>query len=155
MWNTFNGFCGILVAIASFLFIWLLVWLSKRSEDGPFTFDAPGKPGSFEKLLQIYIDILKYVLGLASGSIILLIGSSSFRKSGYLPSAFASPLVLLTASIFFGLLVMLLLTMGYETYQHNTHPYTKIMYTRNIALGLSSLFCFCIGYAWLIFIVTI
>jgi hypothetical protein len=36
----------------------------------------------------------------------------------------------------------------------NTPPYTRFKYTRNLALGYGSLFCFCIGYAWLIFIVT-
>lgn len=149
-----NDFYGIIVAASLFFIIWLLVWLSKKSGEGPYSFDALGDTGAFEKLLQIYIDISKFILGLASGSIVLLVGFSSFRQSGHLPSSFASPLFLLTASILFGILLMVFLTMNYESYRHKTLPYTKFMYTRNLALGFSSLMCFCIGYVWLILIVT-
>jgi hypothetical protein len=134
--------------------VWLIVWLCKIKEKGPYRFDPLGEAGAFEKLLQTYIDISKFILGLASGSIVLLIGFSSFRESGLLPPSFASPLFLLTASVLYGILLMVLLTLNYESYKHKTADYTKFKYTRNLALGYSSLICFLVGYVWLIFIVT-
>lgn len=119
-----------------------------------FDFDAEGESGEFEKRLTSYIDISKFILGLASGSIVLLVGSSALRKAESLPTYFASPLFLLALSILYGILFMAFLTTNYEAYRHKTYDYTKFKYTRNAALGYSSLFCFCIGYAWLIFIVT-
>jgi hypothetical protein len=134
--------------------MWILIWFYKRNEQGSYDFDAQGETGAFEKFLQTYIDIMKFILGLATGSIVLLIGSSSFRESGLLPSSFASPLFLLTASILYGILLIVLLPLNYESYRHKTLPYTKFRYTRNLALGYSSLMCFLLGYGWLIFIVT-
>jgi hypothetical protein len=128
--------------------------LGTKGKGSSFEFDARGEPGAFEKLLATYLDILKFVLGLASGSIVLLVGSSTLRKSEHLPTSFASPLFLLTSSILYGILFMIFLTTNYESYRHKTSPYTKFMYTRNLALGYGGLFCFCIGYAWPIFIVT-
>jgi len=147
-------FIGIIISAGLFLLIWLIVEVCKRKEKGPYNFDALGQAGAFEKFLQTYIDIMKFILGLASGSIVLLIGFSSFRKSGLLPASFAPPLFLLTASILYGILLMVLLAINYESYCHKTKPYTKFMYTRNLALGYSSLMCFLIGYVWLILIVT-
>lgn len=154
MCDLFTGFCGIVVGAAVLLIMWLLAYLGTKGKGSLFEFDARGEPGAFEKLLAPYLDILKFVLGLASGSIVLLVGSSALRKSGHLPSSFASPLFLLTVSILYGILFMVFLTTNYESYRHKTSPYTRFMYTRNLALGYGSLFCFCIGYAWLIFIVT-
>ena len=118
-----------------------------------FDFDAQGEKGAFEKFLAVYLDLSKFLLGLASGSIVLLVGSSALRKSEHLPVSFASPLFLLTWSIFYGILFMIFLTTNYEAYRHKTSPYTRFKYTRNVAFGYSSLLCFCIGYIWLIFIV--
>jgi hypothetical protein len=134
--------------------MWLIVWFIKRNEQGPYAFDALGERRAFEKFLQTYIDIMKFILGLASGTIVLLVGSSSFRSSGLLPASFSSPLFLLTASILYGILLMVFLASNYESTRHKTTDYTKFMYTRNLALGYSSLMCFLIGYVWLIFIAT-
>jgi hypothetical protein len=155
MCDLFTGFCGIVVGVAVVI-MWLLALacLVTKGKGGPFDFDAQGESGAFEKLLATYLDILKFVLGLASGSIVLLVGSSALRKSEHLPSSFASPLFLLTMSILYGIFCMVLLTGNYEAYRHKTSPYTRFKYTRNLALGYSSLSCFCIGYVWLIFIVT-
>ena len=148
-----SKFSGIFVSVTLFFFVWLIVWLSKKNKIGPFKFDPPGQKGDFEKFLQTYTDIAKFVIGLASGSIVLLVGSSSFRQSGQLPSSFASPLFILTASILYGIFFMVFITLNYEAYRHKV-DYTMFMYTRNLALDLSSLLCFIIGYIWLVFIVT-
>ena len=150
-----NGFWGIIISVALFLVVWFFVWLGKIKQKGPFAFDPKGEPGAFEKLLQIYLDIMKFLLGLASGSIVLLVGSSALRESELLPAEFASPLFILAASILYGLLLMVFLTTNYESYRHGTVDYSKFMYTRNLALGFSSLLSFCIGYIWLIYVVTL
>lgn len=154
MCDLFTRFSGIVVGAAVLIIMWLLACWETKGMRGPFDFDAQGESGAFEKLLATYLDILKFVLGLASGSIVLLVGSSALRKSEHLPSSFASPLFLLTISILYGILCMLFLTTNYEAYRHKTAPYTRFKYTRNLALGYGSLSCFCIGYAWLSFIVT-
>ena len=154
MCNLFTGFYGIVVGAAVLVIMWLLACFGTKGKGSSFEFDARGESGAFEKLLATYLDILKFVLGLASGSIVLLVGSSALRKSEHLPSSFASPLFLLTVSILYGILFMVFLTTNYEAYRHKTSPYTRFKYIRNLALGYGSLFCFCIGYAWLIFIVT-
>lgn len=150
----FAGFLGMATGIGIFLITWLAVYLNTKGTS--FEFDAQGEKGAFEKLLVIYLDIAKFVLGLASASIVLLAGSSAFRSTPRLPESFRSPLFLLVLSVIFGILFMVLLIFDYEHYRH--HPdirsYTKLKYTRNEALGFGSLGCFCVGYVWLILIVT-
>jgi hypothetical protein len=154
MCNLFTGFCGLVVGVAVLVILWLVAYLKLGRRGNLFDFDAGGEPGEFEKRLTTYLDISKFILGLASGSIVLLVGSSALRKSELLPPSFASPLFLLALCILYGILFMAFLTANYEAYRHKTSDYTIFKYTRNLALGYGSLFCFCIGYAWLIFIVT-
>ena len=150
----FDGFFGIAVGLAMLGITWLAIHL--RTKGKAFEFDAEGEKGAFEKLLTTYLDLAKFVLGLAAGSIVLLVGSSAFRANGRLPSAFASPLFLLGLSIVYGILFMTFLIFNYEHYRH--HPgsssYSRFQYVRNQALGFAALFCFCVGYAWLIVAVT-
>jgi hypothetical protein len=154
MCNLFAGFCGLVVGATVLVIMWLLAYFMLGQRGNSFDFDAEGESGEFEKRLATYIDLSKFILGLASGSIVLLIGSSALRKSESLPTSFASPLFLLALSILYGILFMVFLTTNYEAYRHKTKDYTRFKYTRNAALGYSSLLCFCIGYTWLILIVT-
>jgi len=73
-----------------------------------------------------------------------------------LPWFFASPLFLLAFSIIYGILFMVFVIFDYEAYRHHpdSQSYTRLKYTKNQALGFSGLFCFCVGYAWLIITVT-
>jgi len=119
--------------------------------------DIRGEKGTFIPLLSMYADIAKFVIGLASTSIALLVGSAAFRSTGAagpLLSSFASPLFLLALSIIWGVCFMPALALDYEAYRHNEQPYTRVKYSRNQAFGFSCLGCFALGYAWLIFIVT-
>lgn len=129
-------------------------WFKKLLLNHNFDFEPPGEKGAFEKLLSHYLDIAKVVIGLASGSIVLLIGSAAFRSAGRLPASFASPLSLLALSILYAVFFMAFEILNFEDFRHRTRLYSRFKYSRNIALGFGSLLCFCVGYMWLIFIVT-
>ena len=149
----FNGFPGIIIGVL--IFLGCLIVVSRRSPGSSFKFDADN-PGDFEKLLAMYIDLGKFLLGLASGSIVLLVGSSALHSTARLPASYASPLFLLTISIFYGILFMAFLLVNYEDHRHHPHAdtYKRRRYTRNTALGWSMLGCFVVGYFWLVVIVT-
>src|SRR5580658_4569269 len=146
------GFPGIATSLGLFAVVWLIVWLRTKS---PANFEPEGAEGEFGKgLLPIYLDITKLILGIAAGSIVLLVGSSNLvqQTSGRSLKSFASPMFLVAMSIIYGVLFMTLLVLNYE--QHRHHPaansYTRFKYSRNQALGFSALSCFCVGYAWLV-----
>jgi len=76
----FPGFPGVATAVGLFALIWPVVYL--KSNGQPVVFDPEGKHGEFGKrLLPMYLDITKFVLGLAAGSIVLLVGSLNFNQS--------------------------------------------------------------------------
>jgi hypothetical protein len=150
----FPGFYGIATGVSLFALTWLIVWL--LIDEGPFAMDVQGEKGSFLPLFSIYLDIVKFVMGLSSGSIALLVGSATFRLNGAagpLLSSLASPLFDLAISLLCGAFFMVFMTIDYESYRHGTRHYTRLKYSRNQALGYSCLLCFSAGYLWLIFIV--
>ena len=102
----------------------------------------------------MYLDITKLILGIAAGSIVLLVGSSNLvqQSGGRSLKSFASPMFMVAMSIVYGVLFMTLLVLNYEHHRYNpsSNSYTRFKYTRNQALGFSALACFCIGYAWLV-----
>ena len=148
----FSGFPGVATALGLFAVIWLIVyWMGKGQ---PVVFDPGGKHGEFGKrLLPMYLDITKFVLGLAAGSIVLLVGSLNFNQSAvHSLKSFASPLFLVAMSIIYGVLFMIFLVLNYENHRNhpNANSYTRFKYTRNQAFGFSALACFCLGYTWLV-----
>jgi len=143
----FPGFGGIIVGFGVLIVVGLIVWLT--TPKGAFTFETD--PGFFEKMLATYLDIAKFIIGLASGGIVLIIGSSALSSSSKkLPLEYASPLFVLAVSVVYGILFMPLITLDYEGFRHKTIQYTRWRYCRNQTLGFAALTCFCIGYAWLI-----
>jgi hypothetical protein len=149
----FPGLPGIATAVGLSAVIWLIICLKSRRE--PVAFDPGGKHGEFGKrLLPMYLDITKFVLGLAAGSIVVLVGSLNFgQPSGRSLKPFASPLFLVAMSIIYGVLFMILLALNYEHHLHHPNDprsYTRFKYTRNQSLGFGALVCFCISYIWLI-----
>jgi hypothetical protein len=99
----FAGFWGIVTASGVFSLIGAISYLMRR-KPGFYNLDPRGEPGAFEPLLQKYLHLAEFMIGLATGSIVLLIGSSIFHgKDGHLPSFYASPLLVLAASVFLGL----------------------------------------------------
>jgi hypothetical protein len=123
-------------------------------EHEAYNLDPKGKWNAFEPFLTKYLRISEFIIGLATGSIVLLVGSSALHgQIGRVPPEYASPLFLLAACVCYGILFMVWLTYHYEEYQHDAR-HTKIAYTLSLTLGFSSLACFCVGYIWLIIRVT-
>jgi hypothetical protein len=149
----FPGFPGVATAVGLFAVTWLIVYLKTKGQ--PVVFDPGGIHGEFGKrLLPMYLDITKFVLGLAAGSIVLLVGSLNFTHPNPRSlRSFASPLFLVAMSIIYGVLFMILLALNYEHHLHRPNDplsYTRFKFTRNQSLGFSALVCFCISYVWLI-----
>src|SRR5260370_13737160 len=149
--HLFPGFSGIVLGYVSFLVVWLIGYL--RTDSGPFSIDAQGVKSDFEKLLPFYQRCGEILVGMASGSIVLLISAAAFRQ-GHLSWQFASPLFLLALTVIYVFLFMVLMTLNYEHYRHQPNSYTRFKYTRNQALGFASMLCFFAGYLWLIVIMT-
>jgi heme/copper-type cytochrome/quinol oxidase subunit 3 len=151
----FPGLAGIITGACLFVLPLSVLRLFILKADF-YDMDAKGKAGTFDPRLANYLDIAKFVLGLASGSVVLLVGSTTFHEGGphLLPTSYASPLYLLVISVICGIFFMMLETLDYEAYQHNPKSYTGFKYSRNIALGIGFLLCFLSGYAWLTVIAT-
>jgi hypothetical protein len=145
--HLFPGFSGLIAGVVVFFGLWLIACIMTPS--GEFTFDPQNKPGAFEPRLAIYIRAGEYIVGIATGSIVLLVGSAGLHTAGRLPWLYASPLVLLAFCVVYGVLFMVMLAFNYEVFLHG-HPYTRFRYVRNQALGFSALACFCGGYSWLV-----
>jgi hypothetical protein len=148
----FPGLYGILSGACLFIVTWLIAWCRQK---GDVQHDAQGEKGTFEKLLPIYLDIAKFVIGLTSGSIVLLVGSATFHAEGLLsPASIASPLFLLALSTVSGIFFMVFTTISYESSRHTGKHYPRGTYSINLAFGYTCLLCFAFGYAWLVVIVT-
>jgi len=146
------GTSGVVTSVGVFLAISLLAYLTRGP--GPFNLDPQNKPGAFEPFLAKYVRAGEYVIGLATGSIVLLVGSSALHgQSGRLPWFYASPLLLLAFCVIYAVGFMVWLIYNYENHQHG-NPHTRLRYSLSLSLGFSALACFCVGYVWLILRVT-
>jgi hypothetical protein len=152
MWHPFPGFTGVALGPLILGVIGAASYFTKVHES--YDLDPKGIPGAFEPLLAKYIRTAEFIIGLATGSIVLLVGSSAIHaQGGRLPWFYASPLLLLTWSVILGVAFIVWLINNYEEYQHG-NPHTRWAYTVSETLGFSSLACFCLGYVSLIFLVT-
>src|SRR5713226_510052 len=146
------GISGLLVGLGIFLGIG--TYASFRIGPGQFIMDPHERPSAFEPFIARYIRAAEFIVGLATGSIVLLVGSSALHgQGGHLPWFYASPLLLLAFCVIYGVGFMVWLIFDYEDHQHG-NPHTRFAYSLSLSLGLSSLACFCVGYVWLIFRVT-
>lgn len=143
----FAGFSGTLTGVLILLSIGLLACFSKKQ--AAYNLDPLGAKGAFEPLLVKYLRAAEFFIGLATASIVLLVGSSAFNGHGRLPWFYASPLLLLAMCVLYGVVFMVWLIFSYEDYQHG-NPHTARNYAVSETLGFSSLACFCIGYIWLV-----
>lgn len=149
----FPGIGGIVATLGTAIVVGLVVAI-KSKEYLAFTFEPPNRPGNFEPVLARYLRLAEFTIGLATGSIVLLVGSSSLRGSaGHLPWYYASPLLLLAGSVLFGVGFMLWIQFWYEQFQYGI-PYRRYAYCITKTLGFSSAVTFCTGYIWLIVAVT-
>lgn len=134
------GFSGVLVVLVVALVVGATVFKLSRQYQA-FT---------FEPILIRYFRLAEFMIGLASGSIVLLVGSSVFRgNGGHLPRLFASPLIVLGASVLFAVGFMIWVQFWYEQFQYGIE-YRRFAYCITKVLGFSSAFYFCIGYIWLV-----
>jgi len=146
------GTCGGITGVLVFGTIGAISYLSKVSL--AYNLDPQNVPNAFEPFLVKYLRAAEFIVGLATGSIVLLVGSSALHaQSGHLPWFYASPLILLGQSVLFGVVFMVWLIFSYEDHKHG-NAHTKLKYTVSETLGFSSLVCFCLGYFWLIVVVT-
>jgi hypothetical protein len=130
------------------VFICLFLGIGAKLEDARFQFSP-----SFDKLLQIYLDVVKFILTMAGGGIVLVVSATIFRSdkpATPLPPRFASPLAILAFTILYGVLFMAFLARSYEISKRDSNVYTRWRYARNQALGFSAIICFCLGYGWLV-----
>jgi hypothetical protein len=150
--HLFPGSGGLALGLLIPAGIMTLCYASKKYPE--YNLDPRGERGTFEPFLAKYIRLAEYVIGLATGSIVLLVGSSAFHgRGGHLPWFYASPLLLLALCVVYGVGFMVWIILQYEEYQHG-NPHTRLTYSVSEALGFSSLACFCLGYIWLILAVT-
>jgi hypothetical protein len=143
------GTSGLMFGSLVFCATWMIVRGVIVRGPGPYDLDPKGVQGAFEPLLAKYLRFGEFVVGLASGSIVLLIGSAALRHDGSLPTFYASPLRLLGWCVLYGVIFMAWLIYHYEDYQHGA-KHTRGAYALSLTLGFSSLVCFVCGYVWLI-----
>ena len=132
------------------------MWWFRRSVKifETYNLGPSGNPRDYEPIMSRYLHLSEYVIGIATGSIVLIVGSSALHgQGGRLPWFYASPLILISASVAYGLCFMACQVLTYEEVLHG-NPHTASQYALNETLGFSSLLCFLIGYLWLIFAAT-
>lgn len=146
------GSSGLSTGVGIFLAIGVLAYVTRGP--GPFNLDPQNRPGAFEPFLAKYVRASEYIIGLATGSIVLLVGSSALHgQGGRLPWFYASPLLLLAFCVIYGVAFMVWLIYNCEEHQHG-NAHTRFAYSLSLSLGFSALACFCVGYVWLILCVT-
>jgi hypothetical protein len=150
--HPFPGASGIFVGFFVPCLLWAFFYRSKKAPS--YDMDPKGVVGAFEPFLARYLRLSEAIVGLSTGSIVLLIGSSVFHsQSGHLPWFYASPLFLLAFCILYATLFSSWIAFQYEGYRHGD-KYMKYGYAITETLGFSSLVCFVLGYMSLIFAVT-
>lgn len=152
MLHFFPGFSGSACTIS----IGFAVWVNRRRAKTfqNYSLGPGGDPKAYEPILARYIRLAEFMIGLATGSIVLVVGSSALHgQGGHLPWFYASPLLLLGGSVIYGLLFMAAQLVTMEEVLHG-NPHTAFTYALNETLGYSSLICFLTGYIWLVFAVT-
>jgi hypothetical protein len=119
------GVPGIIVGFLIFAACWVLGTLAiKPLEKGVgYKIDHNG-PRSFEPGMARYTRLVEFQIGLATGSIVLLAGSSFLHPAdklavGHLPKSYGSPLVLLAMSVVLSLLFIAVFMYSYEESLHD------------------------------------
>jgi hypothetical protein len=148
MWHPFPGFSG--AATSVFVLVALSGTLRATKKFTAYNLGPGGDPRAYEPIMSRYIRLAEFMIGVASGSIVLVVGSSALHgNGGRLAWFYASPLLLIAASIVYGIGFMACQIVTFEGGLHgNLH--TANSYALNEALGFSALSCFVIGYIWLV-----
>src|SRR4051794_866055 len=94
-----------------------VLYSTKKHE--AYNLDPQNIPNAFEPFLAKYIRLAEFMVGLATGSIVLLVGSSAFHgQAGRLPWIYATPLMFLAWCVLFGIVFMTWLIFNYEEHLH-------------------------------------
>jgi hypothetical protein len=150
--HPFPGSSGVLSSIAIGATIWVLRRKNKQFDS--YNLGPGGDPKAYEPILARYIRFAEFLIGLATGSIVLIVGSSALHSpAGHLPWFYASPLVVIASSVVYGLTFMAAQLVTMEEGLHGS-PHTALSYALNETLGYSALVCFLVGYLWLVFAAT-
>jgi hypothetical protein len=149
VWHPFPGFSGSLTSIGILAGMWFFRRATKKFP--AYNLGPGGDPHAYEPIINRYIRLSEFMIGAASGSIVLIVGSSALHgQGGKLAWFYASPLILIAASVVYGIGFMACQILTYEEVLHG-NPHTANNYALNETLGFSALLCFVIGYIWLIF----
>jgi hypothetical protein len=144
---------GLVIFVVCYAFAMLVIEPLKNGAGYPI--DHSG-PRSFEPGITRYTRLVEIQIGLATGSIVLLAGSSFLHPvgnlpAGHLPTSYGSPLVLLAMSVVLSLLFISVFSYSYEETLHDANFYKHNVFRLVTALGFSGLLCFAVGYVWLAF----
>ena len=151
MAHFFPGFSGTVCVVAIGVVVWIQRRISKKFST--YHLGPGGSAKEYEPILVRYIRFAEFMISLATGSIVLIVGSSALHgQGGHLSWFYASPLLLLGGSVIYGLLFMAAQLVTMEEALHG-NPHTAFSYALNETLGYSSLICFLTGYIWLVYAV--
>jgi hypothetical protein len=150
--HNFPGMRGVFLSLVIPVVLWFLFFFTKSSQS--YSFDLPDRPGSFEPYMAKYLKIAETLIGLASGSIVLLVGSLAIHgQTGSFSSSYASSLFMFVFTVLYGLVYSVWIVRRYEDSQHDGEL-SRNSYALCETLGFSALFCFVAGYVCLILSVT-
>jgi hypothetical protein len=150
--HLYSGFSGSVTAVAVGIAVWCVCRKFNVHEN--YKLGPSGDPRDYAPIMTKFLRLSEYMTGIATGSIVLIIGSSALHgQAGRLPWFYASPLILIAVSVIYGLSFMAAQILTYEHVLHG-YPHTAAQYTLNEMLGYSSLICFVVGYLWLIIATT-
>ena len=94
MWHPFSGFSGSITSVAILGAMWGFCRATKKHT--AYNLGPGGDPRAYEPIMNRYIRLAEFMIGAATGSIVLIIGSSAFHgQGGRLPWFYASPLILI------------------------------------------------------------
>jgi hypothetical protein len=92
MIHPFPGFSGVVSSLAVGAGVWMFCRGTKKFEK--YDLGPGGDPKAYEPILARYIRLAEFIIGLATGSIVLIVGSSALHgQEGHLPWFYASPLI--------------------------------------------------------------
>lgn len=151
-WHPFPGASGSVTAVA----VGGMLWVYRRGvkEYPQYKLSATGDPRDYEPIMNKYIRLAEFLIGISTGSVVLIIGSSALHGQGIrLPWFYASPLILMASSVIYGMTFMACQILTWEEVI-NGNPHSASLYALNETFGFSGLLTFLIGYVWLIIAAT-
>jgi hypothetical protein len=136
----FPGSTGLVTAVLILLIAWVVSYSGKKYAS--YDLDPKGVVGTFEPILARYLRIAEFIIGIDTGSIVLIVGSSALHgQAGHLPWVYASPLLLLGCSVIYGVIFMACLIMNDENVRHGKSSHSgQVRAQRDLWIRLSRLF---------------